>query len=68
MTEDQIWPLLRHRNVLLVLDMLSMENTAVKLYFTPILPNAPDESIIDDQFRFNANGLIKLKIWRKDIL
>lgn len=38
--EDIVWPLLSSRNILPVLDVLTMEQQDVKLHFTPKLPKA----------------------------
>lgn len=68
MIEDQIWPLLSHRDILPVLDALDIDKPDDKLYLTLMLPKALDETIHNDQFRCDPNGLTKLKHWMNDIL
>lgn len=66
--EDQVWPMLRHRNILPVLEIMEIENPAAKLYVTPALPKALDETVQSETFRRDPDGLIKIKLWMYDVL
>lgn len=66
--EDQVWPVLRHRNILPVLEIMEIENPSAKLYVTPVLPKALDEAVQSEKFRSDPNALTKIKLWMYDVL
>ena len=66
--EDEYWPTLQHPNILPVIDVMTIEQLNVRLYFMPLLPNSLDEIIRSVRFRNDPNSFNRLKKWLLQIL
>ena len=66
--EERIWPLLRHKNILPLYEMIEMENFNLKLFVMPQEPNALHKILPSRNFLGDKHGLFRVKCWLMDIL
>ena len=45
-----------------MLEIMELKKSAVKLYVTPMLPKALDETVLSEEFRSDPRTLIKVKL------
>ena len=66
--EEHVWPKLKHRHVLELLDVIDVKHLNLKLYLMPRHPFPLNKMISRSRFLSDKNGLERVKRWLFDVL
>lgn len=64
--EEKIWPTLRHKNIIPLLNIINVESMNLKLHVMPNHPYVLDKVLCSRRFLADNKSLVKVKGWLAD--